>query len=468
MKEKTKVAIIGAGIAGEYLLKELKNPRYQKYHLIGFIDDDQKKIGTKIKGIQVLDSTHKIPELVEKFDIDLFIIAIPSVSGQVIQRIIDKIKITRKNFMIVPPIFQNLEINQIAYPKKVDIDDLLRQPIQNVLTKESMKQLRNSTIMITGIAGSIGSEIGIQLASCQPKRIIGLDFAETPLFNITNRIQNEFPNIEFVPILGNIQNQKLISSIISEYKPDIIYHSAAFKHVGLMELYPYECVKNNIQGSLNIIKESIKNKIERFVFISTDKAVNPQSIMGTSKRIIEKYILSLKPNSSKFMIVRFGNVLESNGSAIEIFKEQIKKGGPVTVTDLEMERYFMTIIEAAQLVIQASILGKGGELMVLDMGEPYKIIEIIHRLIELYDFQYDTIPIKVIGKRKGEKLKEELFYSFEEPVEFKHDRIIKYKSNIDIGSAQFIKDVEDFALNHESLSKEEIIEVLFGFCEQKN
>jgi len=464
MKEKIDVVIIGAGIAGEYLIDELKDPKYSKYNVIGFIDDNEQKIGTKVKGIEVLDATSKIPDLVKKHKIDLFIIAMPSVSGEIIQRIVGVIKKTHIDFMIVPPIFQNLNINQISYPRKVSINDLLRRTIDNALDKESMKQLSNSTIIITGVAGSIGSELCIQLASCSPRRIIGIDCAETPLFNIKNIIEEEYPKIDFIPILGNIQDRKLISSTINKYKPDIIYHSAAFKHVGLMELFPYECVKNNIQGSLNVIKESIKNKIERVVFISSDKAVNPRSIMGASKRIIEKYILSLKSVLSKFMIVRFGNVLESNGSAIEIFKEQIKKGGPITITDLEMERYFMTITEAAQLVIQASILGDSGELLILDMGEPYKIIDIIHRLIELYGLHYDTIPIEVIGKREGEKLKEELSYSYEKPEKFKHERIIKYKSTIDIDSKQFIKDVEYLALNHETKSREEIVNEIFRLC----
>ncbi|MGC9780277.1 MAG: polysaccharide biosynthesis protein [Candidatus Heimdallarchaeota archaeon] len=467
MVTKINVAIIGAGIAGEYLVKELKHPRYQKYNIIGFIDDDKKKIGTKVKEVQVLDSTYKIPNLVNEYNIDLFIIAMPSVSGQVIQRIVDKIKTTSKDFMIVPPIFQNLQINQIAYPRKVDINDLLRRPIQNVLTEESMKKLQNSTIMITGVAGSIGSEICVQLASCQPKCIIGIDFAETPLFTITNKIHNEYPNIEFIPILGNIQNRDKIKSIMKKYNPKILYHCAAFKHVGLMETNPHECINNNIMGSLNVIKEAIANKISRFVFVSTDKAVNAKGIMGASKRIIEKYILTLSSNRTKFMIVRFGNVLESNGSAIKILKEQIQKGGPVTITDLRMERYFMTITEASQLVIQASILGKGRELFVLDMGKPYKIIDIIHRLIELYGFDVNTIPIKVIGKRNGEKLSEELFHTFENPIHSDHKRILICNSNNMKDLRYFKNEVESLAMNHESLTNKEIVDKMFVLCDME-
>ncbi|NHJ48363.1 MAG: polysaccharide biosynthesis protein [Asgard group archaeon] len=461
MESKINVAITGAGIAGELLLKELRNPRFRKYSIIGFIDDDENKIRKKVMGVEVIGSTEEIPEITEKFEIDLYIIAIPSATGKTIKRIVDIIKTTKSNFMIVPPIFQNLQINQIAYPRNVDINDLLRRPIDNVLTKDSMKQLRNSKILITGVAGSIGSELCIQLASCFPKEIIGIDIAETPLYNLANRIKEEFPKINFIPIIGNVQNKSKIEQLISEYKSEIIYHCAAFKHVGLMEHFPHECVRNNVMGSLNVIKAAQANEVGRFVFVSTDKAVYPKGVMGASKRIIEKYILALEVNKSKFMIVRFGNVLESNGSAIEIFKEQIQKGGPVTITDRKMERYFMTIIEAAQLVIQASILGEAGDLMILDMGEPYKIIDIIHQLIELHGFEIDTIPIKEIGKRKGEKITEELFYSFENPKHLAHERILKCHANSIQKAKSFISEVEKLTLNCDSFTKDDLIKRMF-------
>lgn len=461
MEQKTNVCIIGAGVGGEYLLKEFNKQRYKKYNIVGFIDDDINKSNKVINKVPVLGTTEQIPSLVNKYNIDLFVIAIPSATGEVIQRITNIIRLTKVNFMIVPPIFRNLVINQIAYPREVDIDDLLRRPVVNVLTKESLQKLKDAIILISGVAGSIGSELCLQIASCSPKKIIGLDIAETPLFQINNDITNKFPNIKFEPILGSIQNRKKIKEVIEEHKPQIIYHCAAYKHVGLMENFPHECVSNNIYGSLNIIKEAITNKVNRFVFVSTDKAVNPTSIMGASKRIIEKYILSLASNSTKFMIVRFGNVLESNGSAIKIFKDQIQKGGPATITDLKMERYFMTITEAAQLVVQASILGKNGELMVLDMGEPYKIIEIIHRLIELYGFEIDSIPIKIIGKRKGEKLTEELFYEFENPRKSENERILYCNTNIIKDPEYFKNEVESFAINHLQMKKEEVIKNIF-------
>ncbi|TET80665.1 MAG: polysaccharide biosynthesis protein, partial [Candidatus Heimdallarchaeota archaeon] len=355
MSQSSNVLIVGAGKAGLLLLAELNQPKYKKYQVVGFIDDDPEKLSTKIETLFVLGNTEQIPEIVEKFEIGLSIIAIPSATGKTITRIVDIIHQTSSSFMIVPPIFQNLKIDTISAPRKVSVKDLIRAPIENVLTEASMKEIENYTILITGAAGSIGSEICIQLAGCFPKQIIGLDVAETPLFELANQMNQNHKKTTFIPALANIRDKKRLSKIIRKYKPNIIYHCAAFKHVGMMEQFPHECVKNNIQGSINIIKIALEEKIERLVFVSTDKAVNPINVMGISKRIIEKYILAQNSKNTKFMIVRFGNVLESSGSAIPIFKKQIENGGPVLLTDERMERFFMTITEAAQLVVQASI-----------------------------------------------------------------------------------------------------------------
>jgi FlaA1/EpsC-like NDP-sugar epimerase len=319
-----------------------------------------------------------------------------------------------------------------------------------------MKEIGNYTILITGAAGSIGSEICYQLAGCSPKQIIGLDVAETPLFELKNTMIQKYKEVNFIPVLANVRDQERLSKIIKKYKPDIIYHCAAFKHVGMMELFPHECVKNNIQGSINLIKIAIDEEIEKFVFVSTDKAVSPINVMGISKRIIEKYILAQESTATKFMIVRFGNVLESSGSAIPIFKAQIENGGPVLLTDERMERFFMTITEAAQLVIQASILGQGGELFVLDMGEPYKMIDIIHRLFQIYGYDKEDIKIKNIGIRPGEKLTEELFHDFEKPELSQHSRI--YICNIDDDeiTVDYAEKVESFIEESNQMTREEI------------
>ncbi len=456
MEKISKVLIIGAGKAGKLLLDELKNPEYRNYRILGFIDDDVKKIDTVIENIRVLGNTNQIPEIVKKGQVNLCIIAIPSIKGEKINRILNIIQKTQSDFMIVPPIFENLKINSIAKPRKIEVDDLLRSPTENVLTEKAMKKLQNNVFLVTGAAGSIGSEICNQLASCSPKRIIGLDKAETPLFEISNSMKEDYPDVDFVPILCNIKEKENLQDITNQSKPDIIYHCAAFKHVGLMENFPLECVKNNIEGSINLINAANKSKVERFVFVSTDKAVYPTSVMGMSKRIIEKYILSENDAYTKFMVVRFGNVIESNGSVIPIFKKQIEKGGPILLTDERMERYFMTIAEAAQLVIQASIFGSGGELFVLDMGEPYKIKNIIDRLLQLYSLDKDDIEIKIIGKRKGEKLSEKLFYEFEGPAHSQHNRILKCQYENYSFPENFRQIVEEFSINVKDLNKEEI------------
>ncbi len=456
MSQSSNVLIVGAGKAGLLLLAELNQPKYKNYQVVGFIDDDPEKLSKKVENLFILGNTEQIPEIVEKFDIGLSIIAIPSATGKTITRIVDIIHQTSSSFMIVPPIFQNLKIDTISAPRKISVNDLIRAPIENVLTEASMKEIENYTILITGAAGSIGSEICIQLAGCFPKQIIGLDVAETPLFELANQMDQNHDKITFIPALTNIRDEKRLSKIINKYKPDIIYHCAAFKHVGMMEQFPHECVKNNIQGSINLIKIALEERIERLVFVSTDKAVNPINVMGISKRIIEKYILAQNSKDTKFMIVRFGNVLESSGSAIPIFKKQIENGGPVLLTDKRMERFFMTITEAAQLVVQASILGKGGELFVLDMGESYKMLDIIHKLFQIYDYDKDDIKIENIGIRPGEKLTEELFHDFEEPELSQHNRI--YICNIDNDeiSEDFLKEIDRFVEEADQMTKEEI------------
>ena len=456
MSQLSNLIIIGAGKAGRILLEELKQSIYKNYNIIGFIDDDPAKLGTKIENIEILGSTEEIPELVKKHNVDLSIIAIPSAPGKTISRILDIIQKTSSNFMIVPPIFQNLRINTISAPRKVGVRDLIRAPIENVLTEESMEKIKDYTIMITGVAGSIGSEICYQLSGCFPEKIIGLDVAETPLFELSNKMIQNHANVNFIPILGDIRDRARLHKIIQKYKPDIIYHCAAFKHVGMMEDFPHECVKNNIQGTINLIKETIEGETSKFVFVSTDKAVNPINTMGISKRILEKYILSLQEDDTKFMIVRFGNVLESNGSAIPIFKKQIESGGPILLTDERMERYFMTLTEAAQLVIQASILGKGGELFVLDMGQPYKMIDIIHKLIRIYGYDIEDIPIKIIGIRTGEKLSEELFHDSEKPEISQHERIYICELSNDIATKDYREKIENFVLKSENMNKEEL------------
>ncbi|MHA1222537.1 MAG: polysaccharide biosynthesis protein [Candidatus Heimdallarchaeaceae archaeon] len=461
MGKTINVAIIGAGDAGKLLIKELKSPRYNNYKIVCFFDDNDAIKGKEVLGIKVVGKIADIQSMHDKLAIDLFIIAIPSAEGSKIKEIVDIITTTKKKFMIVPPIFDNLEINRISYPRQVDINDLIRRPIRNVLDEESMGILKDSIVFITGASGSIGSEICVQLAGSQPKKIIGIDIAETSLFNLINTMKDNFPDIEFIPILGNIRDKTKLEVIFKKYKPNIVYHCAAFKHVMLMEYFPEECVLNNIYGTLNVIEAAIKYKTDKFVFISTDKAVEPTSIMGASKRVMEKYILSLENKETAFMIVRFGNVLESNGSAIQIFKEQIKRGGPITITDPKMERYFMTISEAAQLVIQASILGKGNELFILDMGEPYKIMDIVKQMVKIYGYPEDSIPIRIIGIKQGEKLSEKLFYDFEKLTTSEHSKIFICKTSSTHNQEKYIQEVHNLIKSVKTNNKENIRQELF-------
>ncbi|MCG3224347.1 MAG: polysaccharide biosynthesis protein, partial [Candidatus Heimdallarchaeota archaeon] len=419
----------------------------------------------EVLGIEVVGKISDIQSMHDELVIDLFIIAIPSADGSRINEIVNIITETNKNFMIVPPIFNNLDINRISYPRKVDINDLIRRPIRNVLNQDSIDILKDSTVLITGASGSIGSEICVQLAISQPKKIIGIDIAETPLFNIINTMKDNFPNIEFIPILGNIRNKTKLEEIFKKYKPNIVYHCATFKHVKLMEDFPEECVLNNIFGTLNVIETAIKFKTDRFVFVSTDKAVEPTCIMGASKRVMEKYVLSLENKETAFMIVRFGNVLESNGSAIHIFKEQIKRGGPITITDLKMERYFMTITEAAQLVIQASILGEGNELFILDMGKPYKIVDIVKHLVKIYGYSEDSIPIEIIGAKQGEKLTEKLFYDFEKLAISEQSRIYICETSLPHNPEKYKQEVHNLVERVKVNNKENIREEIFKLVE---
>lgn len=420
---RKQTIIIGAGNAGKILLNAINEQKHMEYDVIGFLDDDEEKIGRKIDSFPIINNIDSLNDVAQKFNVDVFIIAIPSASGQRISEIVRKIHETKKDFMIVQPIFDNLEINRISKPRKIELDDIIKRPVKNILNDESMKKIRDSKILITGVAGSIGSEIAKQIAGCNPKRIYGLDFSETGLFHIKNEIDEQYSNVEFIPLLKDIKNKTELQKIFLDHNIDIIYHCAAYKHVGLMEKFPQECIKNNILGSINLIKLAIGHNISRFVFVSTDKAVYPTSIMGSSKRIIEKYILNVNKRRTKFMIVRFGNVLKSNGSAINIFQKQLEQGKPITITDKRMERYFMNINEAAQLVIQASIMGKGGELFVLNMGKPHKIVDIVEKLIEIFGYEPDNYPIKYIGIREGEKLSEELFYDFEQKRKTMHNEI---------------------------------------------
>ncbi|QSF42316.1 polysaccharide biosynthesis protein (plasmid) [Priestia megaterium] len=408
---KKNALIIGAGSAGTMLVRQLLKNNDSELKPVAFVDDDAKKQKLQIYGVTVLGKTENIPEIVNSKEIDHIIIAIPSLSKHEIQKIYQECSKTKAQTKIMPMIEDivtgKVSVNQF---RDVQVEDLLgRDPVQLDIQSIS-KKLSGKTILVTGAGGSIGSEICRQVSKFKPKKILLLGHGENSIYSIDmelrNRYQNEF---EIIPIIADIQDRNRIFHVMEEHKPNVIYHAAAHKHVPLMEYNPKEAVKNNVIGTKNVAEAADTFGVGTFVLISSDKAVNPTNVMGSTKRIAEMVIQELdKHSQTKFVAVRFGNVLGSRGSVIPLFKKQIQVGGPITVTHPEMTRYFMTIPEASRLVMQAGTLASGGEIFVLDMGEPVKIVDLAKNLIRLSGYTEEEIGIKYSGIRPGEKMYEEL------------------------------------------------------------
>ncbi len=413
MRNKEKnIVIVGAGVAGTDVYKEIKKNKSLSLKVLGFIDDDPEKLGKKINDIKILGSQKDLPELIKTKKIKQIIIAIPSANGEKIAQYVKICSLEKVDVRIVPRVREIIEGQaHIKTLRKVEVEDLLGRPI----IKADVRQLKNffqeKTILVTGAAGSIGSELSRQIIAYKPKKILLLDWWENGIFDLRSEIEKSFPSAPVEFIIANIQDVKKTSSIFSNLKPNIVFNAAAYKHVYLMEEYPEEAIKNNVFGTLNLVRESIKWGVEKFVLVSTDKAANPKNVMGATKLITEaigKYYN--KKNKTKYMSVRFGNVLDSFGSVVPIFRKQIEEEGPITITDKKMTRYFMTIPEAAQLILKAASMGRGGELFVLDMGEPVKIIDLAQNMIRLSGLIPEVdIQIVYTGKRKGEKIRERLF-----------------------------------------------------------
>lgn len=409
--KRKKVMIIGGGEAGRTLITEIQNSKYLDQKVACIIDDDPKKIGRYIKGIKVVGNRDSIKKNVKRYNIQQIILTIPSVNSARIRPIVEICQDTNCELMILPGVYQ-LVTGEVKASKlrPVKIEDLLGRDEVHINLNEIMDYVSGKVIMVTGGGGSIGSELCRQIAEHRPKQLIIFDIYENNAYDIQQELVRKHPELDLVVLIGSVRDENRIDSIFEQYHPEIIYHAAAHKHVPLMEDSPNEAIKNNVLGTYNMVRMADKWNVKRFVQISTDKAVNPTNIMGASKRICEMIIQTYnKKSNTEYVAVRFGNVLGSNGSVIPLFKKQIAEGGPVTVTHPEIIRYFMTIPEAVSLVLQAGAYAKGGEIFVLDMGDPVKILDLAKNMIRLSGYKVDQdIKIEFTGLRPGEKLFEEL------------------------------------------------------------
>lgn len=438
------VLVIGAGDAGNQLIKEINNSRYIRKKVVGVIDDDHAKIGNYIHGAKVVGDRSCIPAKVQELHVHEIIVAMPSASPKHIKGILDICKETGCELKRLPGIYQlvNGEVS-ISKLKDVDVNDLLgREPI-SVDLDSIMDYVSGKVVMVTGGGGSIGSELCRQIAGHQPKQLVIVDIYENTTYDIQNELKVNFPELDLVVLIASVRNTNRMKHIFETYHPEIIYHAAAHKHVPLMEDSPNEAIKNNVLGTLKIVQAADEYHVKRFVMISTDKAVNPTNIMGASKRICEMIIQTYNRRSrTEYVAVRFGNVLGSNGSVIPLFRKQIERGGPVTVTHPDIVRYFMTIPEAVSLVLQAGAYAKGGEIFVLDMGEPVRILDLARNLILLSGHKPDEdIPIVFTGLRPGEKLYEEMLME-EEGLQETENKLIHIGRPIEMDEEQFLEQLE--------------------------
>ncbi|OUP77265.1 nucleoside-diphosphate sugar epimerase [Erysipelatoclostridium sp. An173] len=438
-RELQRVMIIGAGLAGEKTYREIiYNPTIFK-QVVCFIDDDVNKQKKQIHNVSVYGGRDKIIEAAKKFKIDEILLAIPSIDHQDMADILNICKETKCQIKRLPGIYQmiNGDIHISDY-KDVEIQDLLgREPIK-VNLENIMRYVNGKVVMVTGGGGSIGSELCRQIAASGPKQLIIVDIYENNAYDIQLELRHNYPTLNLEVMIASVRNSKKMDKLFATYQPDIVYHAAAHKHVPLMEDSPNEAVKNNVFGTLNVVKAADKYKTEKFILISTDKAVNPTNIMGATKRICEMIVQTYNKHSqTEYVAVRFGNVLGSNGSVIPLFKKQIKEGGPVTVTHPDIIRYFMTIPEAVSLVLQAGAYAKGGEIFILDMGEPVKIADMARNLIKLSGYEPDVdIKIEYTGLRPGEKLYEELLMK-EEGLQDTPNHLIHIGKPIELDETTF-------------------------------
>ena len=461
--DKTKrVMVIGAGQGGESIIREIKRNMNLPIEVVGLVDDSEEKQGQIIHGVKVVGVTEKIAELCKTYEVDELIIAIPSASGSELCRIVKLCQITNVRFKVLPGL-QDLIAGKLVslQLRDIAIEDLLRRAPSEINLAEIAAYVTGKTVLVTGAGGSIGSEICRQILPFQPEKLLLLGHGENSIYSIHQELlrSSDLGNVVLVPIITDVQDKEKIDYLFNSFKPDIVFHAAAHKHVPMMELNPEESVKNNVVGTYNVAEAAHKYHVERFVMISTDKAVNPTSVMGASKRTAEKIVKCFaKRSKTRFVAVRFGNVLGSRGSVIPMFKSQIERGGPVTITHPNMIRYFMTIPEASKLVIQAGAYGKGGEVFILDMGEPVKILDLAEDLIRLAGLEVGKdIEIKFTGIRPGEKLYEELLTASEGITATKNKKIFIAKPE-EVNEKELMAQIEELKTASMTANPREVIE----------
>lgn len=462
---KKNTMIVGAGEAGYTLLKEVQNSKYLEQNVCCLVDDDPGKQGKYLRGVLVAGNRYDICRLADEYDIDEIMIAIPSASHAVVQEILDICSQTSCKLKVLPGLYQlvNEEVS-VSKLRNVDIEDLLgREPVDTQIDS-IMGYVSGKTVLVTGGGGSIGSELCRQIARHEPKRLVIFDIYENNAYDIQQELRHDYPELDLVVLIGSVRNTHRINNVFEQYRPDIVYHAAAHKHVPLMEDSPNEAIKNNVMGTYKTAQAADKYGTSRFVLISTDKAVNPTNIMGASKRLCEMVIQMMNNQSrTEFVAVRFGNVLGSNGSVIPLFKKQIEAGGPVTVTHPDIIRYFMTIPEAVSLVLQAGAQAKGGEIFVLDMGKPVKILDLALNLIRLSGYKpYEDIEIQFTGLRPGEKLYEELLMS-EEGLQSTENELIHIGKPIEFDEEEFkqqLEELDELSRTDSPLIKQKVMEIV--------
>ncbi len=441
--------IIGAGKAGELIASNIMGDSDNGFRIVGFIDDNEEKEGSEIAGIPILGKIADIRTVVEEYGIEELIIALPSERGKVVRRIVETTLGLKLAYKILPRLsevlLQGYDQDYTKYLREVRAEDLLGGEILKSDQAEISDFAKEQTVMVTGAAGSIGSELSRQVIAHGAKKVVLFDWWENGIFELGNQIKEDYPAVDVTYVIGDVKDVHRVDAIMSLYKPTTVFHAAAYKHVPLMEANPAEAVKNNVLGTKNVAEAAVRNGVKKFILISTDKAVNPTNIMGATKRAAEKviHLLSQSQDTTTFCAVRFGNVINSNGSAIPFFEKQIQKGGPVTVTHKDVTRFFMTIPEAVHLILQTWVMGENNDLFVLDMGESVKIYDLARLLIGLHGYvPEEEIQIKIVGLRPGEKLYEEVLVKEEETHATSVKKIFRTQNYMSFDKERFVKNLD--------------------------